>query len=77
MENYRFHWKISEENKERLTKPTEIIRIALENEGFINARVSNSRRIDPPDTPINLIALGFIKEDVQYRISIEIMESKN
>ncbi len=77
MENYGFHWKISEENKERLTKAIGIVRNTLENEGYINAKVSNSRMIDPPNTPINIIALGFIKEDVQYRISVEIMDSKN
>jgi len=69
MEKYIFHWKISEENKERLTKAIEIIRNTLENEEYVKSKVSNKRNIDQ----IDLISLGFIKEDVQYRISVEIM----
>jgi hypothetical protein len=73
MDEYIFHRKISEENKERLTKAIEIIRNTLENEQFVKSRVSNKRNIDLPNTPIDIITLGFIKGDVQYRISVEIM----
>ena len=69
-----FYWKITEENKELLKKIKEIIINALENESYVNAKVSNKRMIDPPDKPINLIATGFRKDNVQYRISVEIMD---
>lgn len=73
MDEYIFHRKISEENKERLTKAIGIIRNTLENEEYIKSKVSNKRNIDLPNTPIDIITLGFIKETVQYRISVEIM----
>ena len=73
MDEFIFHWKISKENKERLTKTLEIIRNTLENEKYIKSKVSNNRNIDLPNTPIDIITLGFIKEAVQYRISVEIM----
>ncbi|KKN54082.1 hypothetical protein LCGC14_0595760 [marine sediment metagenome] len=70
----RFHWKIKEENKGLLKKIMKMINNALKNENYVNAKVSNKRMIDPPDTPINLITTGFIKDNVQYRISVEIMD---
>ena len=73
MDKYLFHRKISEENKEILTKTIEIIRNTLENEEYIKSKVSNRRNIDLPNTPIDIITLGFIKEAIQYRISVEIM----
>ena len=73
MDKLILHRKVSEENEESLTKTIEIIRNTLEKEGYIKSKVSNKRRVDPPNTPIDLVALGFIKKDVQYRISVEIM----
>lgn len=69
-----FHWKITEENKELLKKIKKIIINALENETYVNAKVSNKRMIDLPDKPINLIATFFRKDNMQYRISVEIMD---
>ena len=57
-------------------KVIDIIGKTLENEGYINARVSSKRSVDLSLTPINLVALGFTKENIQYKISIEIMDSK-
>lgn len=73
MDKYMFHRKIFEESKERLIETIEIIRNTLENEEYVKSKVSNKRRIDLPNTPIDIITLGFIKEGVQYRISVEIM----
>lgn len=71
-----FNTNITEENKVLLNKVIDIIGKTLENEGYINARVSSKRSVDLSLTPINLVALGFTKENIQYKISIEIMDSK-
>lgn len=70
-----FNRNITEENKELLKNLIEIIGKTLENEGYTNAKVSSRRSVDASMTPINLIALGFIKDEVEYKVSIEIMGS--
>jgi len=70
-----FNKNIEQYNKERLKRVIDIIGNVLTTEGYSNAKVSANRSLDASFTPINLVTLGFIKEDIQYRISIEIMGS--
>lgn len=70
-----FHKNISNENKERLTKIMEAVEKTLQTEGYTKGNVISNRLLDVSFTPINLIELGFLKENIQYKITIEIMGS--
>lgn len=72
-----FHKNISNENKERLTKIKEAIEKTLQTEGYTKGNVISKRLLDLSFTPINLIELGFLKENIQYKITIEIMGSRS